>query len=213
MDKKKIVTISVCVVIALTVIGVAIYFITRHTIELANENKLSKMYNKMMQDETYSITFTQNDENKYTVSRKGNMANVDMYNDGNHTAHVIKDGNTSLLMYSTKTYYTYQNNEIELTELPNELNEIIQSQEPEKGKEEIDGKTYNYEEYKGISYFLMNVDEEISEDNTSTRFYFKGDELKYIKTIMGEKSEQIQVDVSYNIDNSLFEIPADFQEG
>ena len=213
MDKKKIVIISVCVLVALMIIGVAIYFTTRNVTESANENKLSKMYDKMMQDETYSITFTLNDENKYTVSRKGNMANIDMYSHGNHTTHIIKDGNTSLLIYSTKTYYTYQNNEIELTELANELNEIIQGQEPEKGKEEIEGKTYNYEEYKGTSYFLMNADEEISEDNTSTRFYFKGDELKYIKTIMGEKSEQIQVDVSYNVDNSLFEIPADFQEG
>ena len=59
----------------------------------------------------------------------------------------------------------------------------------------------------------MNANDEVSEEDTNTRFYFKGDKLQYIKTIMGEKSELLQVNVSYNVDNSLFEIPADFQEG
>ena len=214
MDKKKkIIIISICVVVALVIIGVAIYFITRNVAESANENKLAKMYDKMMQDETYSISFVLDNQNQYTVSRKGNMANIDTYNDGTHTTDIIRDGDTILLMHNTNRYYTYQNNEIELTELSNELNDIIQSQQPEKGEEEIDGKTYKYEEYKGVSYFLMNTDEEVSEENTNTRFYFNGDDLVYIKTIMGEKSELLQVDVSYKVNDSIFEIPANFQEG
>ena len=139
MDKKKkIIIISVCIVIALIIIGLTIYFITRNITEDESKNRLSNMYDKMMQNETYSILFKLNDDNQYTVSRKGNMANIDTYYDGRHTTNIIKDGNTFLLMYSTKQYYTYQNNEIELTALSNELNEIIQSQEPEKGKEELD---------------------------------------------------------------------------
>ena len=214
MDKKKkIIIISICVVVALVIIGVAIYFITRNVAESANENKLAKMYDKMMQDETYSISFVLDNQNQYTVSRKGNMANIDTYNDGTHTTDIIRDGDTILLMHNANRYYTYQNNEIELTELSNELNDIIQSQQPEKGEEEIDGKTYKYEEYKGVSYFLMNTNEEVSEENTNTRFYFNGDDLVYIKTIMGEKSELLQVDVSYKVNDSIFEIPANFQEG
>ncbi len=214
MDKKnKIIIISVSVLVAIIIIGLIIYFVTRGASEEANENKLAKMYDRMMQNETYAVSFTLDENNYYTVSRKGNMANVDTYSNGAHTTHIIRDGNTILLMYSTNKYYTYQNNELELTELPNQLNEIIQSQEPERGREEINGENYRYEEYKGVSYFLMNSSDDISEENTNTRFYFDGDDLVYIKTIMGEESEILQVNTSYQVEDSIFEIPADFQEG
>ncbi len=214
MDKKKkIIIISVSVLIAIIIICVAIYFITRNVAEEANENKLAKMYNRMMENETYSINFKLDDNNQYTVSRKENVANIDTYSDGTHTADIIRDGNTMLLLYSTNRYYTYQNNELGLTQLSNMLDNIIQSQEPEKGEEEINGKKYRYEEYKGVSDFLMNTENTVSEEETNTRFYFDGDDLKYIRTIMGEESELVQVDTSYQVDDSIFEIPADFEEG
>ena len=143
MDKKKkIIIISISAVIALIIIGVTIYFITRNVTESANENKLLKMYEKMAQNETYTISFKLNDDNQYTVSRQGNQANIDIYDEGTRTTDIIKDGNTYLLVYSTNRYYTYNNNDLQLTELINEINDIIQSQEPEKGEEEINGKTY-----------------------------------------------------------------------
>lgn len=214
MDKKKkIIIISVCVLIAIIIIGVAIYFTVKNVSTSSDENKLAKIYERMMQNETYSFSLTLDDNNKTVISRKGNMANVDIYSDGNHTTNIVRDGNTILLMYNTQKYYTYQNNEIQLTELSNELDRIIQSEEPQKGEEEIDGKNYKYEEYQGVSYFLVNQDITASRDSTTTRFYFKGDNLKYIKTIMGEESELIQVDVSYNVDDDIFEIPENFEEG
>lgn len=57
-----------------------------------------------------------------------------------------------------------------LGEISNQLNEIIQSQEPEKGQEEVNGKNYRYEEYKGVSDFLMNTDDGISEEDTILGF-------------------------------------------
>lgn len=214
MEKKqKIFIISICVILAIIIVTLIVYVITKKQTESTNENRLANMYERMMENETYSIAFQLNDNNKYTVSRQGNVANIDTYSDGKHTTDIIKDGNTYLLMYSTKRYYTYQNNVTGLGELSNDLNEIIQSQEPEKGQEKIEGKNYRYEEYKGVSDFLMNTDEEISEEDTNTRFYFDGDDLKYIRTIMGDKSELISVDVSYNVDDSIFEIPSDFQDG
>lgn len=214
MDKKqKIFIISVCIIVAIIIVGLIVYVVTKTQEENANANRLANMYEKMMQDETYSITFQLNDNNKYTVSRKDELANIDTYNNGSHTTNIIKDGDTYLLMYNTKRYYTYQNNVTGLGEISNQLNEIIQSQEPEKGQEEVNGKNYRYEEYKGISDFLMNTEESISEKDTNTRFYFDGDDLKYIRTIMGDKSELISVDVSYDVDDSVFEIPSDFQQG
>ena len=211
--KKKIIIISICAIIAIVILGMSIYFATKKVEEVSNEIKLSKLYEKMMQNETYSINFKLNDDNQYTVSRKGDVANVDTYNNGSHTTDIVRDGNTYLLMYSTQKYYTYENNESELNELPNQLNEIAQSQEPTKGEEEINGEKYKYEEYKGVSYFLIDFENELSEEETNTKFYFDGDELKYIRTIMGDDSELIQVDASFTVDNSLFEIPDGFEEG
>ena len=214
MDKKqKIFIISVCVIVAIIIVGLIVYLVTTNQEENVTKNRLANMYEKMMQNETYSITFQLNDNNKYTVSRKGDTANIDTYNDGSHTTNIVKDGNTYLLMYNTKRYYTYQNNVTGLGEISNQLNEIIQSQEPEKGQEEVNGKNYRYEEYKGVSDFLMNTDDGISEEDTNTRFYFDGDDLKYIRTIMGDKSELISVDISYDVNDSVFKIPSDFQEG
>lgn len=214
MEKKqKIFIISICVIVAIIIVGLIVYAITTSRTESANENRLANMYEKMMQDKTYSITFQLDDNNKYTVSRKGDVANIDTYNNGDHTTNIIRDGNTYLLMYSTKRYYTYQNNVIGLGELPNQLNEMIQNQQPEKGQEKIDGHNYRYEEYKGVSDFLMNTDENVIEENTNTRFYFDGDNLKYIQTIMEDKSELIRVEVSYDVDDTIFEIPSDFEEG
>lgn len=211
--KKKIIIISICAIIAIVILGMSIYFATKKVEEVSNEIKLSKLYEKMMQNETYSINFKLNDDNQYTVSRKGDVANVDTYSNGTHTTDIVRDGNTYLLMYSTQKYYTYENNASELNELPNELNEIAQSQEPTKGEEEINGEKYKYEEYKGVSYFLIDFENELSEEETNTKFYFDGDELKYIRTIMGDDSELIQVDASFTVDNSLFEIPDGFEEG
>ena len=216
MEKKqKIFITSVCLIVIISIIILIIYAVTNigAESESKDENRLVNIYERMTQNETYSITFQLNDNNRYTVYRKGDVANIDTYDDGNHTAHIVKDGNTYLLIYEMKQYYIYQNNSSELTELTNELNEIIQSQEPETGKEKIDGVNYRYEEYKGVSYFLMNTDEEVSEENTNTRFYFDDDNLKYIKTTTGDKSELISVNISYDVDDSVFDIPSDFQEG
>ncbi len=214
MDKKhKLFITSICIIVAIIIVVLIAYIVTKNQEESASKNRLANMYERMIQDETYSITFQLNDNNKYTVSRKGDVANIDTYNDGKHTTDIIKDGNTYLLMHSTKRYYTYQNNVTELGKLSNQLNEIIQSQEPEKGQEKIDGRNYRYEEYKGVSDFLMNTDEDISEENANTKFYFDGDDLEYIKTIIGDTSELIRVDVSYDVDDNTFEIPSDFQEG
>lgn len=211
--KKKIIIISICAIIAIVILGMSIYFVTKKVEEVSNEIKLSKIHEKMMQNEIYSINFKLNDDNQYTVSRKGDVANIDTYSNGTHTTDIIKDNNTYLLMYSAQKYYTYENNVAELNELSNKLNEIIQSQEPTKGEEEINGKKYKYEEYKGVTYFLINSENEFSEEETNTKFYFDGDDLKYIRTIMGEDSELIQVDASFTVDNSLFEIPEGFEEG
>ena len=217
MDKKQKIFISICVIIVIIVVCIIIYSLTNNVPQKENENQLVNIYNKMVENETYTFSLKLDDNNKYTVSRSGNMANIDTYDDGNHSTTIIRDGNTILLMYNSKKYYTYENNETGLSELSNEINEILQNQQPEKGEEQIDGKTYKYEAYKGTSYFLLNKEEFESEtfldEDVTTKFYFSGNNLKYIKTTINDKSELISVDVSYKANDDVFEIPSDFQEG
>lgn len=219
MDKKRnIIIISICVIIAIAIIIVAVCVSKNKKADEdntdENNTKLDKVYEKMMKNSTYSISIELDENNKYTVSRKNDKACTDTYADGNHTTSIVKDGKTILLMYSNNTYYEYQNNETGLTELSDELDEIIKSGSPEKGEEQIEGKTYKYEEYKDYSYFAMNINSGNSNSsNVSTRFYFKGDKLQYIKTIVGDKSELLKVDVSYDVKDNIFNIPSEFKEG
>ena len=108
MEKKqKIFITSVCLIVIISIIILIIYAVTNigGESESKDENRLVNIYERMTQNETYSITFQLNDNNRYTVYRKGDVANIDTYDDGNHTAHIVKDGNTYLLMYEMNQYY------------------------------------------------------------------------------------------------------------
>ena len=81
-------------------------------------------------------------------------------------------------------------------------------------KENIKEKSYKYEEFKGIQEFL--IDSNLYTDNSDeaiTRFYYSGDDLKYIKTIVGDKEELLEINIEYNVDDSLFEIPEGYSDG
>ncbi len=215
MEKKQKIFIgTICIIVAIIILTLIVCIVTKTVEQSENKNRLAKMYEKMIQNQEYSITFKLNENNRYTVSRKGDIANIDTYSNGSHTTNIVKDGNTYLLMYNTKKYYIYQNNVTGIGEITTQLKEIIESQESEKGQEKIDNKNYHYEEYKGVSSFFMNTnDENVLDNDTNTRFYFDGNNLRYIKTTMGDKTELISVEVFYDVVDNIFEIPSDFQKG
>ncbi|MFR2570369.1 MAG: hypothetical protein ACLS90_01420 [Clostridia bacterium] len=215
MKNKKTRVIIISVILVL-IIGIAIFCVvkTRNTGNSNQTTGLAKIYEKMTKNNVYKISFELNEDSKYTISRKDNKANIDTYNNGTHIAETVKDGNTYYLIYSTNTYYEYENNDTELTQLTDEINEIItNNQDPAKGQEDIDGKKYRYEEYKDISYFAFNIDEDTVNKEVSTKFYFKGDKLQYIKTKIGDKEELVKVDLSYDVKEDVFEIPSNFNNG
>ena len=54
---------------------------------------------------------------------------------------------------------------------------------------------------------------QLDEDGVKTRIYFdKNSNIAYIKTIFGDQSELLKVKLTYDADDSLFEIPADYAE-
>ena len=70
------------------------------------------------------------------------------------------------------------------------------------GKEEVDGAEYYYEEYASKD-----------QEGAKTKYYFDGDELKYLKTIVDDKEEIMEIiEFSDNVKDSLFELPSDYSE-
>lgn len=62
--------------------------------------------------------------------------------------------------------------------------------------------------------FLINYKATIDESKTKTRLYFEGNNLKYIKTYIGDIEQLLKVEMSYNVDDSVsFEIPKEYNKG
>ena len=219
MEKnKKIILITVISIIAIILIGTLIYFLfikDDNTNNIAKNSKLEKINEKINQNEKYSISI-EGDKNKIYYSKNDNMAYTDSEYEGQNTEFLVKDGNTYLIQDDTKRYFTYTNNEIDLTKYSSVFEELS-TKDFVQGKEKIDNTEYIYQEYQGITNFAIeNLEEGLSEEeiqNIKTRFYFKGDDLVYIKTIAGEKEELLKITISYKVDDNLFSIPEGYTEG
>ena len=221
MSKKKKIIIAVSSVIAILVVCLIIFLVVNNQSktnasdeENRTNTRLSKVYEKMNDKLTYSFEATLDNENKMVIKRKNNQTRKDLTLEGELTTQIVRDGNTYLLQEDTKKYYEYLNNELELTELATIIQDLINNQEPTKAQEELDGDKYECEEYKGTSYFWLEpIEQSINEGETTIKFYFKGNNLKYIKTIINDEEELLQVNIEYNVDDSEFEIPSEYQKG
>jgi len=217
MKKEKSIPI-VPVIFAIIAIVVIVIVLTK----MANNgtSKLSNVYNEMVANQTYIFTrYDFEEKNKWIIYRKVDKTLIDMYNSGNHFSTLILEGNTYLISHPNKEYFIYSNTSQEEEILTENLKNII-ALDYTTGKEKIYGKTYKYEEYEGVSEFLISTVQNI--DTIKTRFYFSGDELVYLKTIYStvnsETQERIEVEelqtiqVEYEVNDSIFEIPADYAE-
>lgn len=217
---KKISIPVVPIVIAAIVAIIVIVVLMRGTQD--KTSKLSKVYEKMVTNQEYVFTrYDFEEKNKIITYRKADKTLIDMYNTGEHLSTLVLDGDTYLIRHENKEYYVYPNNNIDEEVLTDTLKEIVEL-EYTTGEEKIYGKTYKYEEYSGVSDFLISTSRDMDTSSVKTRFYFKGNELAYLKTIYdvvneetGEKTqtEELQtVKVEYQVEDSVFEIPADYAE-
>ncbi len=213
--KRKIVIISViAIVIILAIATITVIVLNQKNNEESQTNIVNEVYNKLQQNDKYIIETTLDNNNKMYYAKDGNMAYLSTTTDGDELKLLIKDGNTYLIKDDEKTYYTYKNNETELSKISTQLEEL-ENQEFKKGKEKIEDKTYKYNEYYGLTDFaiqdMTNGDGQ-EEQNAKTRFYYDNDKLVYIKTIVGDKQELLKVNISYDVDNDLFNIPSNYEE-
>ena len=215
MDKKKkIIIISVVSIIVIAlIVALAILLVNNsknNGESSTNSTKIAKLYNELSNEQSFSFTTTIDENNKEIYAKNNNTAYTDTIYDGEESKFIIRDGNSYLLRDSDKIYYTYQNNEVDLNKVLEQLNEIKDSELAE-GKEEIEGKNYDYEEYSGITNFAIKLTDDNNSEDVKTRFYFDGNELVYIKTIIGNNQELLSVEISNDVDSSLFEIPDDYR--
>ena len=215
MDKrKKVIIISVVSIIVIALIVTLVILLVNNSKNngesSTNSTKIAKLYNELSNEQSFSFTTTLDDSNKETYAKNNNTAYTDTIYDGEESKFIIRDGNSYLLRDSDKIYYTYQNNEVNLNKVLEQLNEIKDTELIE-GKEEIDGKNYNYEEYTGITNFAIKLTDDNNSEDVKTRFYFDGNDLVYIKTIIGNNQELLSVEISNDVDSSLFEIPEDYR--
>ena len=220
--KKKNIIIIISIIVILAIIGLVCLLVidtAKKTDEELEQQEsegisiLTSIYNKLKDASTYTFSLKLNDENQITYAKKDDKASVEIIDEGEKDNYIVNDGNTYLLVEKTKEYYKYENNTMYLTQVINNMEELL-NKEFKTGKETIDNKEYKYEEFDNEYPFILNYKTSINPDSTKTRLYFDGKELKYIKTYVGEVEQLLKVDISYNnIDNNKFEIPKEYKEG
>ena len=180
--------------------------------------KLAKIYEELNNNQTYLFEMEQNSSNKTIMAKKDDETIIDQYSKDSesktesHTTTLVKDNNTYLILHDRQEYYVYQQNNVEQNILTDGIKEVI-DKEYTTGEEKVRGKKYKYEEYNGSTMFMITNTLELDESSIKTRFYFDNNgNLTYIKTIYGEDSELLKVKLENNVDDSLFEIPANYAE-
>ncbi len=217
MEKKKIIIISlITIAIVAIVVGIVCFFAfgnkNDNNSDEQQTNKVSELYENLKAKETYSFTTTLDDKNEEVYAKGNNAGYTETLYNGELSKYIIKDGNSYLIRDESKEYYTYSNNQTDLNKVEKILGNLA-GVEFTTGKENVNNKKYQYMEYNQATGFTMMSSTQLaSSENVKTRFYFSGDKLAYIKTIVGEKEELLKVEISDKVDSKLFEIPADYQE-
>ena len=210
-NKKTIIIAIIVAVVVLAIAGVAIISMNKNNETQIGQDKTIKLYNELTKKEKYNFNTFLNEENKLYYSKDKDTAYVDTIYEGEESKFVVKDGNSYLLDDEDKVYYTYKNNEMDLKKIERQLEEV-KDLEYIAGKEKIDNKEYKYEEYAITTEFLFKYFEDLENKSVKTRFYYDGNKLVYIKTTVGNYEELLKVDMSYDVNSKLFEIPADYKE-
>lgn len=201
---KKIVKLSL-IAILLAVVAIAI------TGCGAKKDRTYNTLGKTLLGDTYIIEIEGDDlaetgeKGTLTIAKKGNNILQEVRSGEEKMSVIFKDNMTYLVVHNQKIYAKAEGrDESTLPEdafLSEDELEALKTQEYKTGKESVDGKEYDYEEFKA------------DEGKTTERYYFDGNELKYVKSIDSNGNEEIMkvVKLSSEVDDSIFDIPADYE--
>lgn len=204
MDKKKKIIIIVALIISVLLIIAGIIVLSiddseNNQTDSANQyydgtSKLTLLSEKITETKKYKIIFTLNDENQKTITKNNEQARIEILDSGNKKTYTIKNGNTYLKTDDSDEEFEYKNNTSLLNDFENNLN-VVLAKNYIFGTEKIEDKNYTFEEYSQTSAFVLNYKGYIDEFQTKTRFYFDGNELKYIKTCVGDVEQLLKIDL------------------
>lgn len=174
--------------------------------------KIAKIYEKLSKAEAYMFEMTDPSDEKITIAKKNEATCFDMNSENEKVTTLVKDNSTYVISHSRREYTVY-NADVAGETVIIDMLENIKDKEYTTGKEKINGKNYEYEEYKGFAGFMRSTNIDLEEEKSSTRFYFSGNNLAYIKTIPQEGEEELlEVKISYDVPDELFEVPSDYTE-
>ena len=217
-SKKSRNIIKIFVLLIVVVLIISIIFVVLNR----KKDDTIKMYEKIANSQKYTFSMEGEDSEysyKIIMAQNGTDICIDTtskYEDEeDHNTTLITDGQVYIIYHNEQEYVVSDSDDIEADILVLEMKDL-EGKDYEKGKENIYGKTYYYEEYADISTFLMLIGMS-DEGKIKTRFYFdENNEIAYIKNIIEENGETttelIKASCTFDADESLFEIPSDYAE-
>lgn len=206
LNKKK-----VAIVIAIPII-IILLLVVIFVVNNSGGSKVNKIYDKLSKVQSYLFEMKDTSGYEIGIAKKDGATCIDMNSDNERVTTLVKDNATYVISHSQKEYRVYNADVAGETVITDMLGNL-KNFKATTGKEKINGKSYEYEEYDGFAGFMTSTSIEIDEENTKTRFYFNGNNLAYIETIPQEgDKELLEVKVSFDVPSELFEIPSDYEE-
>lgn len=215
--KKPMIIIGI-IILVVVIIGVIIFAISSknktNKTEQTESVEIQKNYEKIANSKEMTFTTTLDENNKETIVIKDGQAYKETTRNGVTYKYIVKGNDTYFVDDSNKTYYTYKNNTEISTEIQQKLSKL-KEMSSNTGKEKVNGKNYQYEEFEKYQDFLINNKIAVTDlTKAKTRIYYDNDKIVYIKTIAGDEEELLKVDISYGtVKNDYFNIPSEYKDG
>lgn len=211
MDKKKIIIISAVVVLLIVAISLGVYFfISNKSKEIQNISIVDETYSDLQNKEEYVFEEILNEENKLYFAKSNDKAYLEVTTDGKTSRYIMRDNNTYYLDEENQVYYTYLNDQENFNMIIDKLTDL-KNLSYETGTDTLENKKYYYQKYNNVDYFLFDTTKEVEDkENVSTFFYHRDGELEYIKTIENGETELLKINIEYDVDQNLFEIPKEY---
>ena len=215
--KKTMIIIGI-IILVVVIIGVIIFAISSknktNKTEQTESVEIQKNYEKIANSKEMIFTTTLDENNKETIVIKDGQAYKETTRNGVTYKYIVKGNDTYFVDDSNKTYYTYKNNTEISTEIQQKLSKL-KEMSSNAGKEKVNGKNYQYEEFEKYQDFLIKNKIAVTDlTKAKTRIYYDNDKIVYIKTIAGDEEELLKVDISYgNVKNDYFNIPSEYKDG
>ena len=207
--KKNIVPKAIFLVLAIILIILVVFIFNKE-----KNDRTLLMYDKICNQNIYTFSIVEeNSDINYTltIAKKDNYTSIDAKSNEDHTTTLVKDNIAYYIMHDEESYYSYDSTGIDADILISDLS-MLKEKKYVSGHEVINGKDYYYEEYDGITAFIMWSNYSEEESLIKTRFYFDGDNINYIKTTIEEEEELLKVEFLNDVNENLFEIPNNYAE-